>query len=84
MRRVFVTSDLGTDFLPKWLTFLKVIVDGERCRSSYSADRLTVMPADDLPITAGRDSIQANQAVIQIKRTVARKVTVSCGALDMC
>ena len=30
VKRVFITSDLGTDEpLPKWASFVKVIVDGE-------------------------------------------------------
>lgn len=57
VRRVFITNDLGPDFLPKWLNWLKVVVD-----------------ADDLPLNVGRDSLQNNKGVVQIKRTIARKV----------
>jgi heat shock protein beta len=30
VKRVFITSDLGDDFLPKWANWVKVIVDGKR------------------------------------------------------
>ena len=29
VKRVFITDDLGEGFMPKWLSYLKVIVDGE-------------------------------------------------------
>lgn len=29
VKRVFITDDLGENFLPKWLSFLKVVVDGQ-------------------------------------------------------
>jgi HSP90 family molecular chaperone len=37
--------------------------------------------ADDLPLSVGRDSIQTNVAVSQIKRAVARKVGIGMGLL---
>lgn len=60
VRRVFITSDLGVSFIPKWMNWLKVIID-----------------ADDLPLNVGRDSLQNNPSITQIKRTVIRK------AIDM-
>lgn len=30
VKRVFITSDLGDNFLPKWAGWIKVIVDGKR------------------------------------------------------
>lgn len=29
VKRVFITDDLGEEYLPRWLSFLKVTVDGE-------------------------------------------------------
>ena len=29
VKRVFITDDLGKDYLPRWLSFLKITVDGE-------------------------------------------------------
>jgi heat shock protein beta len=29
VKRVFITSDLGEDFLPKWANWIKVVVDGQ-------------------------------------------------------
>lgn len=57
VRRVFITSDLGVNFIPKWMNWLKVVID-----------------ADDLPLNVGRDSLQNNPSITQIKRTVLRKV----------
>lgn len=59
VRRVFITSDVGINFIPKWMNWLKVIVD-----------------ADDLPLNVGRDSLQSNPSIIQIKRSIIRKVSV--------
>jgi len=28
VKRVFITDDLGEEFMPRWLSFLKVTVDG--------------------------------------------------------
>lgn len=56
VRRVFITNDLGVHFLPKWLQFVKVIID-----------------ADNLPLNVGRDSLQANKALGQIRRNVVKK-----------
>lgn len=58
VRRVFITSDIGVNFIPKWMNWLKVIID-----------------ADDLPLNVGRDSLQSNPSITQIKRTVLRKVS---------
>jgi len=30
VKRVFITSDLGDNFLPKWAGWIRVIVDGKR------------------------------------------------------
>lgn len=65
VRRVFITSDLGVNFIPKWMNWLKVIVD-----------------ADDLPLNVGRDSLQNNPSITQIKRTVIRKVC--CDHISTC
>ena len=31
VKRVFITDDLGDGFLPKWLSFLRIVVDGTSC-----------------------------------------------------
>lgn len=56
VRRVFITSDLGPNYIPKWLQFMKIIVD-----------------ADDLPLSVGRDALQANRSVKQIQRNLINK-----------
>ena len=37
VKRVFITDDLGKDYMPRWLSFLRVTVDGELF--AYHADR---------------------------------------------
>jgi heat shock protein 90kDa beta len=60
VKRVFITSDLGDDFLPKWANWIKVIVDGElqwsRCIRSPLFSRF--LPADDLPLNVSRETLQ--------------------------
>jgi heat shock protein 90kDa beta len=34
VKRVFITSDLGEDALPKWASWVKVVVDGAPLTSS--------------------------------------------------
>lgn len=31
VKRVFITDDLGEEYMPRWLSFLKVTVDGRPC-----------------------------------------------------
>ncbi|KAL8278223.1 hypothetical protein RQP46_009396 [Phenoliferia psychrophenolica] len=56
VRRVFITSDLGKDYIPKHLNWIKIFVD-----------------ADDLPLNVGRDNLQKNRALGQIKRNLVKR-----------
>ncbi|KAM0750396.1 heat shock protein Hsp90 [Meredithblackwellia eburnea MCA 4105] len=56
VRRVFITSDLGKDYIPKYLNWIKIFVD-----------------ADDLPLNVGRDNLQKNKALGQIKRNLVKR-----------
>ena len=40
VRRVFITSDLGEDFLPKWLNWVKVFVDADDLPLNVGRDSL--------------------------------------------
>jgi HSP90 family molecular chaperone len=44
VKRVFITDDLGEEYMPRWLSFLKVTVDG----MSFYIQRHTTTRADDL------------------------------------
>lgn len=40
VRRVFITSDLGENFLPKWLNWVKVFVDADDLPLNVGRDSL--------------------------------------------
>jgi len=42
-QRVFITDDLGTDYLPHWLRFLDVVVDGKPIGSNARWHELTIL-----------------------------------------
>ena len=48
VKRVFITDDMGDEYMPRWLSFLKVTVDGMSLSvCSDLADQ--ARSADDLP-----------------------------------
>jgi heat shock protein beta len=42
VKRVFITDDLGEEFMPRWLSFLKVTVDGQSSLSSSTPKLINV------------------------------------------
>lgn len=40
VKRVFITSDLGDDAMPKWASWVKVVVDGQ-CSFRAKGNSLT-------------------------------------------
>lgn len=36
VKRVFITSDIGDEGLPKWASWVKVVVDGAAAPNSFS------------------------------------------------
>ncbi|CEQ38629.1 SPOSA6832_00070 [Sporobolomyces salmonicolor] len=61
VRRVFITSDLGKDYLEKHLNWIK-------------APLQVFVDVDDLPLNVGRDSLQKTKALAQIKRNLTKRI----------
>lgn len=40
VRRVFITSDVGDDFLPKWLNYLRIVIDADDLPLNVGRDSL--------------------------------------------
>ncbi|GAA6008096.1 hypothetical protein JCM10207_007028 [Rhodosporidiobolus poonsookiae] len=64
VRRVFITNDLGKNYLERHLNFIKVFID-----------------VDDLPLNVGRDSLQKNKALSQIKRNLVKRIYDTFGSI---
>ncbi|GAA5860289.1 hypothetical protein JCM8547_003453 [Rhodosporidiobolus lusitaniae] len=64
VRRVFITSDLGKDWIERHLSWVKIFVD-----------------ADDLPLNVGRDNLQKNKALSQIRRNVIKRIYDTFGQI---
>lgn len=76
MKHVFITSDLGEYALPKWASWVKVIIDGTHL--VYLRDRLTecvdLYLADDLPLNVSRETLQSSAFLKQIKNLIIRRL----------
>jgi heat shock protein beta len=75
VKRVFITSDLGQP-MPKWISWLKAIVDGMSTHHHEHAHRLTylfVCPADDLPLNVSRETLQSNRFLRQIPNILVKR-----------
>ena len=73
VKRVFITSDLGPEGLPKWLSWVKAIVDGdsEQTLCHTEPDNIT---ADDLPLNVSRETFQSTRFLKQIKQVIAKHI----------
>jgi heat shock protein beta len=77
VKRVFITSDLGEDGLPKWANWLKVVVDGALTallskRNCLSNPELFL--ADDLPLTVSRETLQSTRFLKQLKQAIVKRL----------
>lgn len=68
VKRVFITDDLGEEYMPRWLSFLKVTVDGK-----YPNLKFADISADDLPLNVSRETLQSNKFLSQLQRILVRK-----------
>lgn len=77
VKRVFITSDLGEDALPKWASWLKVVVDGTYgSNTAYLDTSLTwrVDVADDLPLNVSRETLQSNRFLKQLQSIIVKRL----------
>lgn len=75
VKRVFITNDIaGDDPLPKWASWVKVIIDGA-FPLVWSLQRLTrIRSADDLPLNVSRESLQQTKFLKQIKQIIVKHI----------
>jgi len=74
VKRTFITSDLGDNSLPKWATWVRVVVDGECTVLSIKASMMNMVPADDLPLNVSRETLQSNQFLRQLKSIILKRL----------
>jgi heat shock protein beta len=76
VKRVFITSDLGDNFLPKWAGWIKVIVDGRltSCFFFPAFTEATIFTAEDLPLNVSRETLQSTKFLKQIKSIILRRL----------
>ena len=76
VKRVFITNDLGIEEpLPKWASWVKVVVDGKDLfPAEYSTILLNQLTADDLPLNVSRETLQQNKFLKQIKKIIVKRL----------
>ncbi|KAK4686199.1 molecular chaperone HtpG, partial [Tremellales sp. Uapishka_1] len=75
VKRVFITDDMGEEYMPRWLSFLKVTVDGGsfvQWRYFTLTEPSTAL-ADDLPLNVSRETLQHHRFLKQLQRILVRK-----------
>lgn len=73
VKRTFITSDLGDHGLPKWASWVKVVIDGTFQYLSLKSIP-TVQPADDLPLNVSRETLQSNYFLRQLKGIIIKRL----------
>lgn len=77
VKRTFITSDLGEDYLPKWASWVRAIIDGAKMSTPNIGGLLksnhTVL-ADDLPLSVSRETLQNAAFLRQIKQTILKRI----------
>jgi heat shock protein beta len=73
---VLITSDLGEYALPKWASWVKVVIDGALFHSTQEiyADLYSCHLADDLPLNVSRETLQSSSFLKQIKQIIIRRL----------
>lgn len=74
VKRVFITSDLGDHGLPKWASWVKVVVDGESSVTCFAKLLMLASIADDLPLNVSRETLQSNRFLKQLKGIIIKRL----------
>ena len=74
VKRVFITSDLGEDALPKWASWVKVVVDGTSPHPlpPLSYPHTHRAAAEDLPLNVSRETLQSTRFLKQLRSIVLK------------
>lgn len=76
VKRTFITSDLGDNSLPKWASWVKVVIDGlsthTLAKKMYWLIAFNV--ADDLPLNVSRETLQSNRFLKQLKGIILKRL----------
>ena len=75
VKRVFITSDIGEEGLPKWASWVKVVVDGMTASNPFSflCDR-PIFSAEDLSLNVSRESLQSNRFLKQLRQIILKRI----------
>lgn len=74
VKHVFITSDLGEYNLPKWASWIRVIIDGLVSPAFISKQTIDAHLAEDLPLNVSRETPQSSAFLKQIRGIVVRRL----------
>jgi heat shock protein 90kDa beta len=76
VKRTFITSDFGEDYLPKWASWVKAIIDGTEVSASLLGASCAdyIVSADDLPLNVSRETLQNASFLRQIKQAILKRI----------
>lgn len=75
VKRVFITNDLGDDALPKWASWVKVVIDGKyflNVTYHWGETNVSLPTAEDLPLNVSRETLQSTKFLKQLKSIITR------------
>lgn len=74
VKRVFITSDLGEHSLPKWASWVKVVIDGKLEAFATYFSLITDIIAEDLPLNVSRETLQSSKFMKQLKSIIVKRI----------
>lgn len=74
VKRVFITSDLGEDVLPKWASWVKAVVDGSHFSFGILSVKFIILSAEDLPLNVSRETLQSTRFLRQMKQIIMKRI----------